>query len=223
MIGLLIPAFNAESSVGDVVAGALRHVPNVLVVDDGSTDETSSRARAAGAEVSRHAVNRGKGAALKTGFARMRDIRASAVITMDADLQHDPDDIPIFLEAFAHSRADLIIGSRQHQFTAMRQGRRLGNRFSSRALRFFTGLELPDSQSGFRLYSADFLSRLTLRRHAYDAEMEVLLRAARQRRRIESIPVRARTVDGGTTSHYRPWLDTYRICRTVVMFSVCEP
>jgi len=222
MIAALIPAFNAGDTIGEVVIGARRHADRVMVVDDGSTDGTGSRAAAAGAELVSHQGNRGKGAALKTGFGLLVAAGAEAVITLDADLQHDPDDIPLFREAFEQRHADLIIGSRQAGFDGMSRGRRFGNRFSCGALEFFTGLELPDSQSGFRLYAADFLRNLELRRHAYDAEMEVLLRAARGRRRIENIPISSHAVDGQPTSYFRPWLDTYRICRTVVFFSVCE-
>jgi len=220
MIGALIPAYEAQETVGLVAAGALRHTPTVLVVDDGSRDRTAARAVASGAQVIRHPANQGKGAALRSGFMRMRELRAEAVITLDADMQHEPDDIPRFVEAFAQRRADLIIGSREEGFDRMTPGRQLGNRFSCRALRFFTGLELNDSQSGFRLYSAGFLERLDLRRDAYDAEMEALLVAARQGRRVESIRVSTRAADGSATSYYRPWLDTYRICRTVVLFAI---
>jgi len=222
VIAVLIPAYNAQDTVGAVVAGAIRHADRVVVVDDGSTDRTASHAAAAGAELLGHRSNRGKGAALRTGFEHLIPIGAEAVITLDADMQHDPEDIPLFREAFARRRADLIIGSRQAGFDGMSRGRRLGNRFSCGALRFFTGLDLPDSQSGFRLYAAEFLRSLSLKRHAYDAEMEVLLRAARGQRRVEIIAIHSHTVDGQPTSYFRPWLDTYRICRTVVLFSGCE-
>ncbi|HKY31546.1 MAG TPA: glycosyltransferase family 2 protein [Candidatus Polarisedimenticolia bacterium] len=222
MIGLVIPAYNAEATIGRAVAGGRRHVDAALVVDDGSGDGTGKRAVEAGAEVVRHPRNLGKGAALRTGFARMRAIGAGAVITMDADLQHDPEDIPRFIQAHRQRGADLIVGSRASHFGLMSPGRRTGNRFSCGALRFFTGLELPDSQSGFRLYGRDFLAGLVLRRDAYDAEMEALLVAARERRRIEALPIAVPAADGKTTSFYRPWLDTYRICRTVILFSVCE-
>lgn len=222
MIGVVIPAFDAEATVGEVVAGVLRHTPKVVVVDDGSSDATGARARAAGAEVLRHEKNRGKGAALKTGFSRMLDQGVSAVITLDADSQHDPADIPRFIEIFRDRRPDLIVGSRHDEFTRMTRARRVGNRFSNGALEFFTGLELPDSQSGYRLYSAAFLRDLPLRRSSYDAEMEALLHAARGRRRIERLRIRSGVVNGAPTSNFKPWLDTYRICRTVVWFSVCE-
>jgi len=220
MIGVVIPAYDAEKTVGQAAAGALRHLGDVLVVDDGSRDATCRQASAAGARVIRHAMNRGKGAALRTGFSEMRRLGADAVITMDADLQHDPDDIPRFVEAFRDRQPDLIIGSRQACFGSMTRGRRFGNRFSSCALRFFSGLDVADSQSGFRLYSAGFLDTLQLRRNAYDAEMEVLLVAARHRRRIETIQIATNHPDGTPTSYFRPWLDTYRICRTVLLFSI---
>lgn len=219
MIAALIPAYNAGAMIGDVVRAARRHVPRLLVVDDGSADATAQAAEAAGAAIVRHAANRGKGAALRTGFGRLLDEGAEAIVTLDADGQHDPADIPRFLEAFHQRHADLIVGSRAAAFRGMTRGRRIGNRFSCRALRFFTGLEVPDSQSGYRLHGADFLRSFTLRRDAYDAEMEVLLHAARRGRRIETIPIRVREADGTPTSSFRPWVDTYRICRTVVFFA----
>jgi glycosyltransferase involved in cell wall biosynthesis len=222
VIGVVITAFNAESTIGAVVTDALGHASRTLVVDDGSRDRTAAHARDAGAEVLRHERNRGKGAALRTGFSLLLEEGVSAVITLDADLQHDPADIPRFVEIFRKKAPDLIVGSRHDDFTGMTRARRFGNRFSSRALQFFTGLELPDSQSGYRLYAAGFLRDLPLRRSSYDAEMEALLHAARGGRRIERIRIRSGIVNGVPTSNFRPWLDTYRICRTVVWFSVCE-
>jgi len=222
MIGLLIPAYNAGRTVGEAVRSGSAHVPSVLVVDDGSDDDTASKAAQAGARVVAHARNRGKGAALRTGFEALLAAGAEAVITMDADLQHDPSDIPRLVERWRATGADLVVGSREAHFALMSRGRQVGNRFSCRALRFFSGLDLPDSQSGFRLYAAPFLRGLTLRRDAYDAEVEALLRAVRGRRRIETMPIHMVEPDGAATSFYRPWLDTYRICRTVVFFSICE-
>ncbi len=220
MIGLLIPAFNAERTVAQAVAGGRAHADRVLVVDDGSADATGARAAGAGAEVIRHEANRGKGAALRTGFARLIDSGARAVVTMDADLQHEADEIPRLVEAWRSREADLVLGSRAEHFERMSRGRRAGNRFSCGALRFFTGLELSDSQSGFRLYDARFIAALPLRRDRYDAEVEVLLHAARDRRRIVTVPIRMARPDGEASSSFRPWVDTYRICRTVVFFSV---
>jgi glycosyltransferase involved in cell wall biosynthesis len=222
VIGVVIPALNAASTLGSVVARARRHLPEVLVVDDGSSDETAAVASSAGAAVVRHEVNCGKGAALRTGFARLLQRGASAIVTLDADGQHDPDDIPRFIAAWNDGAAHLVIGSRAAAFEQMTKGRSFGNRFSCGAFAFFTGVQLRDSQSGYRLYDARFLRDLRLRRHAYDAEIEALLVAVRDRRRIETIEIGVPEVDGTTSSHYRPWLDTYRMCRTVVLFSVTQ-
>ncbi|HKB08128.1 MAG TPA: glycosyltransferase family 2 protein [Candidatus Polarisedimenticolia bacterium] len=218
----VIPALDAAATIEAVVAGALRHVRRVIVVDDGSTDDTAERARRAGAEVLRHPANRGKGAALATAFETLlTEARAGAgsfagAISLDADGQHDPDDIPAFVDLYLRQRPALIVGSRDRDFARMWGPRRAMNRFSSASLRFFAGVDLPDSQSGFRLYDAGFLKRLRLEGRRYEAEMEALMRAAEWRLPIASLPIRLRVVDGRATSHYRPLGDTFRIIGAVL-------
>jgi len=213
----VIPALNAASTLGPVVAGALHHLPRVLVVDDGSTDATSDCARAAGAEVVRHEENRGKGAALATAFEHLLSGPPfEAAVTLDADGQHDPKDIPALVERHRRGRPALIVGSRDRQFASMWGPRRAMNRFSSASLRLFTGIDLPDSQSGFRVYDAAFLRRLRLAGRRYEAEMEALMRAAEWRLPVASVPIELRVVDGRSTSHYRPLGDTLRIVGTVL-------
>ncbi len=230
----VIPALDASATIGAVVAGTLRRLPRVIVVDDGSSDDTAARAGAAGAEVIRHPANRGKGAALATAFRRLLDEHGAALasdpgaappfegaVTLDADGQHDPDDIPRFLELFRRERPAIIVGSRAAYFDSMRGPRRAMNRFSSASLRFFAGADLPDSQSGFRLYDARFLERLDLERSGlrgarYEAEMEALMRAAALGLPLASVPIRLRVVDGLATSHYRFWADTFRIVGAVL-------
>lgn len=216
---VVIPALNAQATVGPVVAAARRHVPRTIVVDDGSVDATGETARRAGAEVIRHASNLGKGAALTTAFEALRAERRAAlqaVITLDADGQHDPDDIPAFVELHRRERPAIIVGSRQGHFAEMWGPRRAMNRFSSAALRFFTGANLPDTQSGFRLYDAGFLEALRLSGRRYEAEMEALMQATARKLPIASVPIHLRVVDGRATSHYRPLSDTFRIIGTVL-------
>jgi glycosyltransferase involved in cell wall biosynthesis len=225
----VVPAFEAAPTIGQVVRRALAHVPRVVVVDDGSGDDTAARAAAAGAEVLRHPSNRGKGAALRTAFDRLlREPPAAArsgappapawegVVTLDADGQHDPDDIPRFAETFRRSHPALIVGSRAASFGAMWGPRRAMNRFSSASLRFFSGVDLADSQSGFRLYSRPFLQRFRPRGRRYEAEMEALMQAAAWGLPIASLPIRVSAADGRTTSHYRPLADTFRIIGAVL-------
>jgi len=216
---VVIPALNAQATIGPVVAAARRHVPRTIVVDDGSVDATGEAARRAGAEVIRHPSNLGKGAALTTAFEALRAERRAAlqaVITLDADGQHDPDDIPAFVELHRRERPAIIVGSRQRHFAEMWGPRRAMNRFSSAALRFFTGANLPDTQSGFRLYDAGFLEALRLSGRRYEAEMEALMQATARKLPIASVPIHLRVVDGRATSHYRPLSDTFRIIGTVL-------
>jgi glycosyltransferase involved in cell wall biosynthesis len=235
---LLIPALNAERSIGAVVRGckAVRwdvagiagassdDTPaaapsrggfDVLVVDDGSADRTAEVAREAGAQVVSHAVNRGKGAALKTGFAYALQNGFDSVITLDADGQHLPSEIPKFLAARSETGADLIIGGRAHLFGQMLTHRRFANRFSAWSIAFASKTKVTDSQSGFRLYSAHFLRNVRLRSDGFDLESEVIVYAGCRGFKLITIPIDLGFVDGQSTSHYKPLADTLRIVWTV--------
>lgn len=207
----LIPALNAERTLPKIVEETRRQVEPVIVIDDGSSDRTGDVARAAGATVLRHEVNRGKGAALKTGFAWALENGYDGVITLDADGQHLPSEIPKFLAA----RGDLIIGGRDHLFQHMLPRRRNANRFSAWCISKCAGVRVPDSQSGFRFYSAELLRALQLRADGFDMESEVIVRAGRRGFRILTIPIDLGFVDGISTSHYKPLKDTLRIAWTV--------
>jgi glycosyltransferase involved in cell wall biosynthesis len=213
---VLIPALNAEPSLGDVVQSCRRFMETVIVVDDGSTDRTGEVARAAGAAVLRHDVNRGKGAALKTGFTYALQNGFDGVITLDADGQHLPTEIPKILAARAETGADLIIGGRAHLFEQMLPRRRRANRFSARTIAWAAGSEVTDSQSGFRFYSAKLLGAVALRSDGFDMESEVIVRAGRGGFRVLTIAIDLGFVDGLCTSHYKPLADTLRIAWTVV-------
>jgi glycosyltransferase involved in cell wall biosynthesis len=216
----VIPAYNACVTISDVVRKTRAHIPRTLVVDDGSTDDTAEQARRAGARILSHPQNRGKGAALRTAFAELAGSGVDAVVTLDADGQHDPNDIPRLVEAFRAGGADLIIGSRWQDFAAMSPLRRFGNRFSSRALAFFTHLRIPDSQSGFRLYAMPFLQSARLKGEAYELEMEAILMASALGGNVQTVPISLLVADGRALSHFRPVRDTYRICACVLGFSV---
>ncbi|HEX7150842.1 MAG TPA: glycosyltransferase family 2 protein [Thermoanaerobaculia bacterium] len=210
----LIPALNAERTLPPVVAEALKHLETV-VVDDGSRDRTGDVARAAGATVLRHEVNRGKGGALKTGFAYALERGYDGVVTLDADGQHLASEIPKFLRAAEETKADLIIGGRSHLFAQMLPRRRIANRFSAWCIAKTSGTGVTDSQSGFRFYSANLLRTLTLRTDGFDMESEVIVRAGRRGLRVQTIPIDLGFVDGISTSHYKPLADTLRIAWTV--------
>jgi glycosyltransferase involved in cell wall biosynthesis len=211
----IIPALNAERTLPRVIEDTTREIAPVLVIDDGSTDRTSEVARAGGAIVLRHDVNRGKGAALKTGFAWALENGYDGVITLDADGQHLPGEIPKFVRERQASGADLILGGRAHLFQHMLPRRRNANRFSAWCISKCAGVPVPDSQSGFRYYSANLIRGVELRADGFDMESEVIVRAGRRGFRIVTIPIELGFVDGISTSHYKPLKDTLRIAWTV--------
>jgi glycosyltransferase involved in cell wall biosynthesis len=212
----LIPALNAEESIGTVIRDCKAINEDVVVIDDGSMDRTAEIAREAGAQVVTHAVNRGKGAALKTGFAYALEHGFDAVVTLDADGQHLPREIPKFVAAHAECGADLIIGGRAHLFGEMLPRRRFANRFSARCIAYASKTNVTDSQSGFRLYSARLLAAIRLRSDGFDMESEVIVQAGCRGFKVITIPIDLGFVDGQSTSHYKPLGDTLRIAWTVI-------
>jgi glycosyltransferase involved in cell wall biosynthesis len=220
----LVPAYRAETTVGSVVRGALRHVPRVLVVDDGSDDRTAEAAREAGAEVLRLAANGGKGTALRAGLDRILADASEAARTpthvafLDADGQHDPEDLPRLLNA-ARAGDPFVIGSRMDEAEAIPAYRHRTNEIGSRILSRMTGLEVEDAQSGYRVVAADLLRKLSLNARGYIIETEMLLKAAPHVRRLRHVPVRA--IYGGP-SHYRPFWDTWLISWGAVYYKVFE-
>lgn len=215
MIAAIIPALNAERTIAAVVVEARRQIEPVIVIDDGSTDATGDVARAVGAIVLRHDVNRGKGAALKTGFVWALEHGYEAVVTLDADGQHLPAEIAKFIDAHRETGADLVIGGRSHLFRGMLPRRRLANQFSAWCIARASGARISDSQSGFRLYSARLLRSIALRADGFDMESEVIVRAGRRNLKIVTIPIDLGFVNGIATSHYKPLKDTLRIAWTV--------
>ncbi len=208
---VVIPAFREAERVGGVVRAARAHVPRVLVVDDGSPDETAEAAAAAGAEVIRHPTNRGKGAALQTGFQWAREKGFEFVITMDADGQHDPADLPRFLEAYGRARAPVLIGNRMDDVRTMPLPRRWTNRFLSGLLSREMGQCVPDTQCGYRLYRCDVLPPEGTMSCRYDSESEILLQLAENGVPLASVPVR--TIYRDERSKIHPAKDTVRFIR----------
>jgi glycosyltransferase involved in cell wall biosynthesis len=212
----IIPAYNAAGSVGRVVEATRAVVDDVVVVDDGSTDETAEEAEEAGATVLRIPTNTGKGAALLAAFAHAMARGAPAVVTLDADGQHDPAQIPVLVDCWRRTGAHLVIGSRQRSEGEMLPIRRFGNHFARAAISFLAGVPVPDTQTGFRLYDAKLLEAVRLRGTGYELESEVIVKAARAGFRIESVPIGVLHAEGSGTSHYRAWRDTARICLAVL-------
>jgi glycosyltransferase involved in cell wall biosynthesis len=212
----LIAAFNEEATIAEVVAGVRRRTPCVVVVDDGSTDRTGERAAAAGATVVRHAQNRGKGAAIRTGLAHVLAGAHSHVLFIDADLQHDPDNIPELLSAAEGAGCDLVIAERAFAKGSMPTSRFYSNRIGSWILSRFIGTEVADSQSGFRLIRSDCLRRLDLTATGYEIETEMLIKLARRHASLRRVSIPARY--HGSRSKLRSFRDTVRTCLLAVRY-----
>jgi glycosyltransferase involved in cell wall biosynthesis len=202
MIVGLIPAHDEAPRIAAVIAAAREHLP-VLVVDDGSRDDTAAVARAAGATVVEQRPNQGKGAALRAGFQRAIADGADRILTLDADGQHDPTEIPKLLAAGrATTPPDLVIGARR--FRTMPPMRRLANELGRRAFSWAVGRDVPDNQSGFRLVSRR-LAEATLAsdQQGFAFEVEQITTCIRMGGTIAWVPIR--TIYAGEPSHIRPF------------------
>lgn len=218
-IACVIPALNAAPTLGGVVAGVRAAVPgcHVIVVDDGSRDDTECVARAVADALVRFARNRGKGAALRCGFQAALDAGAEVVLTVDADGQHDPRFAPLLVAALTD--AELAIGARSRQGTGMPLGRRLTNRMSAAAVARCIGRGVDDAQSGFRALTRALVADVKPRGDRYEFETELLILAARRGHRVTFVPVP--TIYGSIVpSQFRPMRDSARIVGTLWRFAV---
>jgi glycosyltransferase involved in cell wall biosynthesis len=216
-VAAVIAAYNARETIAGVVTGARRHVPTVIVADDGSTDGTAQIARAAGAEVIGLPNNRGKGNALRVLFAEARRRGLSAVIALDADGQHDPDDIPAFLEVHRDHPDAILTGSRMGAPDHIPRHRHN----SMVVARFFISLAanqfIEDTQCGFRLYPLAVIESLSFRRERYVTETEILVKAGDSGRAIRSLPIKALYPPGHPT-HFRSVPDVAAISVYVISY-----
>lgn len=214
----VIPAYNNESTISQVVRGAREHVDYVLVVDDGSTDRTAPHAREAGAEVITLSENRGKGNALRVAFRRVLKEGFDASITLDADLQHDPAEIPSFIEHYRATGAGIIVGNRMREKEKIPRVRYGSNMVGTYTFSWLMGQAVPDSQCGFRLYDREVMEQFPILNDGFEAEADLMLRAAKRGYRISFIPIRTIYFsDRVRRSHFRPVRDTFRICIIFLM------
>jgi len=203
---VVIPCFNEAATIGQLITGIKRHISTVIVVDDGSSDDTAAKAEAAGAVAIRHTTNAGKGAALTTGLRHASEKGFAWAVTMDGDGQHSPEDIPNFLPAA--SNAALIIGNRMRNPQAMPGLRRFVNRWMSQRLSRRAGQWLPDSQCGFRMLRLDAWARLPLRTTHFEIESEMLLAFAAAKYPIQFVPIQV--IYKSEQSKIHPLVDSWR-------------
>ena len=224
-IAVVVPALNEALRIRDVVQGALRHCPNVIVVDDGSDDGTADAIADLPVRVLRHARRMGKGAGLRSGFAEALQRGFAAVVTMDGDGQHSADDIPRLLAAANRRRGWIVIGARLRNRAHQPRYRRLANEFGDGGLAWGPGYQVADSQSGQRLYPADVcaLACAGIPGEDFVFEAQVVMSAAQELgTRCVSVPIEARynTVHAAPDfrpSHFRPLRDLWRITSHIVL------
>ena len=207
-VGAVVPAYQEEKHIAEVVRRTLKQLANVVVVDDGSTDATADEARTAGADVIVHEQNRGKGESIKSGFRYWLEHGSTYVIILDGDGQHLPEEIDRFLNAASSSGAKLLIGTRMNDVREMPLVRRTVNCYMSRKISRLCGQEIPDTQCGFRMVHRDIIPNLLGGTERFDYETEMLILASRAGCRIASVPIS--TVYSDEVSSIHPVRDTLR-------------
>jgi glycosyltransferase involved in cell wall biosynthesis len=208
-IAAVIPAYNEEKHIGDVVRRTRQKLDDVLVVDDGSRDNTVDHAREAGAEVIVHPENRGKGETIKTGLRHWQERQVDFVIILDADGQHRPEEIDRFLAAaLSEDEPKLILGNRMKDVSSMPRLRKIVNHWMSQRISALCGQEIPDTQCGFRMLHRQLIPDLLGGAARFEYETEMLIVASRKGFRIDSVPIS--TVYSDEVSSIHPVRDTLR-------------
>jgi glycosyltransferase involved in cell wall biosynthesis len=208
-IAAVIPAYCEEKHVGEVVLRTRAQLDHVLVVDDGSTDQTALHAREAGAEVIVHPKNRGKGETIKTGLRHWFDRGFDFVIILDADGQHRPEEIDRFVAATAPpTQSKFLVGNRMKDVSRMPLVRRIVNRYMSEKISRVCGQDIPDTQCGFRMLHRELIPDMLGGAERFDYETEMLIFASRKGYRVDSVPIS--TVYSDEVSSIHPIRDTLR-------------
>lgn len=211
-VGAIIPAYQEERHIGDIVRRTRAQLDYVLVVDDGSTDATAANARAAGAEVLVHAQNRGKGESIKLALRSWLERELLYAIILDGDGQHLPEEIARFMAAAAGG-AEVLIGNRMSDVREMPLLRRLVNGYMSSKISRLCGQTIPDTQCGFRMLHRSVVPHLLEGANRFEYETEMLIVASRKGCRIESVPIS--TVYSDEVSSIRPVRDTLRFYKLI--------
>lgn len=200
-IAAILPAYNEEVSIGSVVLRTKQYADRVIVIDDGSSDHTAEVAEMAGAEVIRHQKNRGKGAALKTGFESLNG--ETVIVTIDTDGQHDPADIPKLVEPILNGKADMVNGSRYLNGNKKDTPfyRRIGQRVLDVATNLDSGLNITDTQSGFRAFASRTRNAFRFHQNGLAIESEMLADAANAGLKIKEVEIGVRYDVNGSTEN----------------------
>ncbi len=205
----IIPAYNAERTIGILIERVKKFIPlkDIIVVDDGSNDMTSKIAFDRGVNVLKHDENYGKGKALKTGFEFARSNNYDAVLTLDADLQHDPDEIPKFIDKL-NEGFDIVIGNRMRNLKSMPIERIFSNKITSFLISLRTGRKIPDSQCGFRLIKRAVIEKISAKSDGFGFESEFLIKALLAGFKVGFVEIK--TIYNGERSYIKHFGDTFK-------------
>ena len=221
-ICVIVPTFNNAETIVDVLQRIAKITRNIIVVNDGCTDDTHQRILNSGLEVVYvgYANNRGKGYALQQGFRKAMELGYEYAITIDSDGQHFPEDIPLFLEANKLHKGALLVGARELNPDTMRRGSSFANKFSNFWFNLQTGLELADTQSGYRLYPITRMNPHWIITSRYESELEFLVYSAWKGIEVRNIPIRVYYPPRKErVSHFRPFRDFLRITLLNIVFT----
>jgi glycosyltransferase involved in cell wall biosynthesis len=213
-ICVVIPTLNEAKTIGAIVKQIRLQGLEAFVIDDGSCDNTSQAAKTNGAIVLRNEFNEGKGASLIKGFNYALAKGYDAVITMDGDGQHLPEDLPYFIRLAGHSNSGILIGNRMSKTRGMPFLRFATNAFMSWLISKITKQNIPDTQCGLRLIKREVLEKIKLKTLKYEIESEIIIRASRLGFKIESVPIK--TVYRGEKSQINPFRDTFRFTKFII-------
>jgi glycosyltransferase involved in cell wall biosynthesis len=216
-----MPAYNEEKYIGSMVLKCSQYAGKTLVIDDGSTDRTTEIARLAGATVIRHGKNRGYGSAIRSIMAEAKRQDADILIILDADSQHNPEEIPYLVSAI-NEGSDIVIGSREAQKKGITPYRRFGQRVLSRLTHIASRKKLYDTESGFRAYSRKALAELELKEKGMAISSEIIFEAAAKGLNVTEVPISVTyTEDGSTLNPFRHGFGV--LFRILSMISVRRP
>ncbi len=219
---VLIPTYNNQNTLSDVIESVLKYTDRIIVVNDGATDRTEEiLSRYSNITVVKHKLNKGKGVALRTGFKKALELGYRYVITIDSDGQHNPEELPAFLEKIEKEPDSLIVGARNMEQSSVPGKSSFGHKFSNFWYKVETGIDLPDTQSGYRLYPVEKLQGMKFFTNKFEFEIEVIVRAAWRGINVTSVPVSVVYFPEETrVTHFRPVRDFTRvsILNTVLVF-----
>ena len=207
----VIPAFNEAESISKVISGVKLYGIDVIVVDDGSLDETSLIAEKSGAHVIHHSKRCGKGLSLRIGFNQALKRGYDIIISMDGDGQHDPTDIPRFLDMVRDKKVSVVLGNRMDNPEDMPLIRIATNKFMSSVISAICHQKIPDTQCGYRLFTREAISGVDIKANKFEIESEFLVKLARNGFKIESVSIKS--IYGQEKSKIRPIRDTFRFIR----------